>query len=97
VTAALADAACVFFDGTFWSDDELVAPGLGRQRAADMAHLPIGGPGGSLAALAAHRASRRVYIHINNTNPILREDSPERAAVVAAGWTVAHDGLELRL
>jgi pyrroloquinoline quinone biosynthesis protein B len=97
VTTALRDAAGVFFDGTFWSDDELVAPGLGRQRAADMAHLPIGGPGGSLAALAAHRASRRVYIHINNTNPILREDSPERAAVVAAGWTVAHDGLELRL
>jgi pyrroloquinoline quinone biosynthesis protein B len=97
ITAALADADCVFFDGTFWSDDELIGLGLGRQRAADMAHLPVGGPAGSLAALAPPRATRRVYIHINNTNPILREDSPERAAVAAAGWTVAHDGLEMEL
>jgi pyrroloquinoline quinone biosynthesis protein B len=97
VTAALADAACVFFDGTFWSEDELVAPGLGRQRAADMAHLPVGGPAGSLAASALQRVSRRVYTHINNTNPILRDDSPERAAVEAGGWTVARDGLEIVL
>jgi pyrroloquinoline quinone biosynthesis protein B len=97
VTAALADAACVFFDGTFWSEDELVAPGLGRQRAADMAHLPVGGPAGSLAAPALQRVSRRVYTHINNTNPILRDDSPERAAVEAGGWTVARDGLEIVL
>jgi len=97
VRDALAGAACVFFDGTFWSNDELIALGLGGQRAEDMAHLPVGGPGGSLAALADHRGSRRVYIHINNTNPILRDDSPERAAVEAAGWTVAHDGLEIEL
>ena len=90
-------AACVFFDGTFWSDDELPALGLGSQRARDMAHLPIGGPEGSLAALAALQAGRRVYIHINNTNPILRDDSPERAAVEAGGWTVAHDGLEFEV
>ncbi len=97
VRDALAGAACVFFDGTFWSNDELITLGLGRQRAADMAHLPIGGPEGSLAALADHRTGRRVYIHINNTNPILREDSPERAAVEAGGWTIAHDGLEIEL
>lgn len=97
VRRALAGAACVFFDGTFWSNDELIALGLGGQRAEDMAHLPIGGPGGSLAALADHRSARRVYIHINNTNPILREDSPERAAVEAAGWTVARDGMEIEL
>ena len=97
VRDALDGAACVFFDGTFWSDDELPALGLGSQRARDMAHLPIGGPEGSLAALAAHRADRRVYIHINNTNPILRDDSPERAAVEAGGWTVAHDGLEFEV
>ena len=54
-----------------------------------MAHLPVGGAGGSLAALRGLRAPRRVYIHINNTNPLLREDSPERAAVDAAGWEVA--------
>jgi len=93
----VASAACVFFDGTFWSNDELIALGLGRQRAEDMAHLPVGGPGGSLAALGDDRTGRRVYIHINNTNPILRDDSPERAAVEAAGWTVAHDGLEIAL
>jgi pyrroloquinoline quinone biosynthesis protein B len=97
VIDALDGAACVFFDGTFWSSDELVALGLGSQRAEDMAHLPIGGPGGSLAALADQRPGRRFYIHVNNTNPILREDSPERAAVEAGGWTVAHDGMELEL
>jgi pyrroloquinoline quinone biosynthesis protein B len=97
VRHALEGAACAFFDGTFWSNDELIALGLGSQRAEDMAHLPVGGPGGSLAALADQRSGRRVYIHINNTNPILREDSPERAAVEAGGWTVAHDGLEIEL
>jgi len=97
VSDALEGAACVFFDGTFWSNDELIALGLGSQRAEDMAHLPVGGPGGSLAALADHRTGRRIYIHVNNTNPILREDSPERAAVEAEGWTVAHDGLEIAL
>lgn len=97
VLDALEGAACVFFDGTFWSNDELIALGLGTQRAADMAHLPVGGPEGSLAALAGVRSGRRVYIHINNTNPILREDSPERSAVEAGGWTVAHDGMEIEL
>ena len=97
VRDAVAGAACVFFDGTFWSNDELVALGLGSQRAEDMAHLPVGGSEGSLARLVDHRAGRRVYIHINNTNPLLRDDSPERAAVEAAGWTVAHDGLEIEL
>ena len=62
-----------------------------------MAHLPVGGPSGSLAQLADLSAARRVYIHINNTNPMLREDSPERAAVVAAGWEIAEDGMEVRL
>ena len=97
VAGALEGAACVFFDGTFWSDDELVALGLGSARARDMAHLPVGGAGGSLAALADVRVARRVYIHVNNTNPILREDSPERTQVEARGWTVAHDGLEIEL
>jgi pyrroloquinoline quinone biosynthesis protein B len=97
VLQALEGAACVFFDGTFWSNDELIALGLGSQRAADMAHLPVGGPGGSLAALADSWSGRRVYIHVNNTNPILRDDSPERSAVEAEGWTVAHDGMEIAL
>lgn len=97
VLAALEVVDCLFFDGTFWSDDELIALGLGSKRADDMAHLPIGGPTGSLAQLADCHASRRVYIHLNNTNPVLREDSGERAAVEAAGWVVAHDGMELEL
>jgi pyrroloquinoline quinone biosynthesis protein B len=62
-----------------------------------MAHLPVGGPGGSLAALRDLQATRRVYIHLNNTNPLLRDDSPERAAVTAAGWEVAWDGMTVEL
>jgi pyrroloquinoline quinone biosynthesis protein B len=97
VRDALADADCIFFDGTFWSSDELPALGLGEKRAEDMAHLPVGGSGGSLAALRGLGASRRLYIHVNNTNPLLRDDSPERAAVEAGGWEVARDGMEVSL
>jgi pyrroloquinoline quinone biosynthesis protein B len=88
--------ACLF-DGTFWASDELVRLGLGTARAEDMAHLPIGGVEGSLAALSALRAGRRIFTHINNTNPILVEGSPERGAVEAAGWEVAEDGLTIDL
>jgi pyrroloquinoline quinone biosynthesis protein B len=95
--AAIDGTQCVFFDGTFWAADELIALGLGDKRAADMAHLPIGGADGSLALLEKIKVPRRYYIHINNTNPILREDSAERAALEAAGWRVAHDGLEFEL
>jgi pyrroloquinoline quinone biosynthesis protein B len=94
---ALDGADAVFFDGTFWSSDELPALGLGTKRAEEMAHLPVGGPGGSLARLAGLRARRRVYIHINNTNPMLRDDSAERQQVDAAGWEIARDGMEVRL
>lgn len=97
VAQALEGADCVFFDGTFWSDDELPALGLGEKRARDMAHAPLGGPDGSLTALTALRAPRKVLIHINNTNPLLREDSPERAQVTACGWEIAYDGLEVSL
>jgi pyrroloquinoline quinone biosynthesis protein B len=94
---AVADADVVFFDGTFWASDELIAAGLGTRRAEDMSHWPIGGPGGSLELLSRLPARRKVLIHVNNTNPILREDGPERAALAAAGVEVAHDGLELSL
>ena len=97
VRRAVEQAECVFFDGTFWSATELIDLKLGQKRAEDMAHLPIGGAGGSLAALADLRASRRVFIHVNNTNPILREDSVEGEAVRAAGWQVAADGMEIVL
>ena len=97
VRRAIAGADVVFFDGTFWSSDELPAQGLGTKRAEQMAHLPVAGPGGSLAQLAGLGAGRRIYIHVNNTNPMLREDSSERAAVAAAAWEVAWDGMEVRL
>lgn len=93
----VADADVVFFDGTFWTRDELVALGVTTRYAEDMAHWPLSGPHGSLAFLRTLRAARKLFIHINNTNPILREDSAERAAVHAAGVEVAEDGLELSL
>ncbi|HYB41388.1 MAG TPA: pyrroloquinoline quinone biosynthesis protein PqqB [Candidatus Methylomirabilis sp.] len=97
VRQALDGADCAFLDGTFWSDDELPALKLVDKRAEDMAHLPVSGETGSLAVLAGLSAPRRILIHINNTNPLLREDSPQRRAVAAAGWEVAHDGMEIAL
>jgi pyrroloquinoline quinone biosynthesis protein B len=97
IRRALDGADVVFFDGTFWSSDELPGLGLGTKRAEEMAHLPVGGATGSLARLAGVRAGRRVYIHVNNTNPMLREDSAEHAAVAAAGWEIAWDGMEVSL
>ena len=96
VAQTLARADVFFFDGTFWSSDELIAAGLGTRRAEDMAHWPVGGAEGSLAFLARQRG-RRILIHVNNTNPILRDESAERQALTAAGIEVAADGLELTL
>lgn len=89
-------ADALMFDGTFWSEDELITLGLGQAHARDMAHVPVGGSGGSLARLST-LPRRRVYTHINNTNPMLRQDSAERAAVESAGWEIAYDGLEVVL
>jgi pyrroloquinoline quinone biosynthesis protein B len=90
-------AGAVFFDGTFWSSDELVALGASNRRAEDMSHWPIGGPEGSLNFLRGLDVPRRIYIHINNSNPILIEDSPEHARVRAERVEVAEDGMELTL
>jgi pyrroloquinoline quinone biosynthesis protein B len=95
VDALVDDADAIFFDGTFWSDDELIAQGLGKARARDMAHVPVGGKDGSLARLGRVRAAHRVYTHVNNTNPMLRDSSAERAEVGRAGWQVAFDGMEI--
>ena len=95
--AALAQTECLMFDGTFWSEDELPGQGLLNKRARDMAHWPIGGEQGSAKFLAGLRAKRRVLIHINNTNPILREAGPEAAQLKAAGIDIAYDGMELTL
>jgi len=101
MTPHLADrlrgAAAVFFDGTLWSDDEMVRAGLGPKTGRRMGHMSVSGPDGTLAAFQGLGVHRRVLMHINNSNPILLEDSPERAAVNAAGWDVAWDGMEVRL
>lgn len=93
----LAQADTLLFDGTFWADDELIALGISDRTARDMDHLPIAGPGGSLEQLAALPCQRRIYTHINNTNPILLEHSPERATVDRTGVIVGFDGLQLTL
>jgi len=95
--ATFESADCVFFDGTFWAGDELIALGLGDKRAEQMAHLPVGGADGSLQALSGIRAPKRIYIHINNTNPLLRPRSPERKQAEAGGWEIACDGMEVNL
>jgi pyrroloquinoline quinone biosynthesis protein B len=92
----LARADVVLFDGTLFRDDEMIAAQTGSKTGRRMGHMPIDGTGGSLAALEGLRA-RRIYVHINNTNPILVEGSPERACVTSRGWEVAEDGLEVTL
>jgi pyrroloquinoline quinone biosynthesis protein B len=89
------DATCLFFDGTVWSDAELMAFGQSPRLARELAHLPVGGPTGSLELLGSLPVARRYYTHLNNTNPMLREGSAERRAIEARGWSVAEDGLEL--
>jgi pyrroloquinoline quinone biosynthesis protein B len=95
---ALASADAVLVDGTFWTDDEMIALGLSGKTARDIGHLPQSGAGGMIEWLAKLPArTRKLLIHINNTNPILDEDSPERAQLAAAGIEICADGMEIRL
>ncbi|NML45602.1 pyrroloquinoline quinone biosynthesis protein PqqB [Ramlibacter sp. G-1-2-2] len=95
---AMCTADAVLVDGTFWTDDEMIRLGLSRHRARDIGHLALSGNGGMLDWLARLPSpTRRFLIHVNNTNPILDEDSPERAALAAAGVTVCEDGMEIVL
>jgi pyrroloquinoline quinone biosynthesis protein B len=96
IAARLAGADAVLFDGTLFTDDEMIAAGAGTKTGRRMGHMPISGPDGTLAALKG-MARRRILIHINNTNPILIEDSAERRAVEAAGFEVAEDGMRIEL
>jgi len=93
----LAGAALVFFDGTTFTDDEMVNLGLSKKTAWRMGHVAMSGEKGSLERLASCAIRRKIYVHINNTNPVLIEDSPQRAAVERAGWDVAYDGMEICL
>jgi pyrroloquinoline quinone biosynthesis protein B len=97
VISRFAASDLVLVDGTFWRDDELARLGISDRRASDMGHVPLSGPGGTLEVLAGLERPRKALVHINNTNPILLEDSPEREAVVRAGVEVAYDGLEVEL
>jgi pyrroloquinoline quinone biosynthesis protein B len=97
VLARFAASDLVLVDGTFWRDDELPRLGISDRSARDMGHVPLSGLGGSLEVLGGLEGPRKVLVHINNTNPILLEDSAEREAVVRAGVEVAYDGLEVEL
>ena len=93
----LRGADAVFFDGTLWADDEMVRAGLGPKTGMRMGHMSVSGSEGTLAAFDGLGVQRRILLHINNSNPILLDDSAERAEVEAAGWQVAYDGMELAL
>jgi pyrroloquinoline quinone biosynthesis protein B len=88
---------CLLLDGTFWTDDEMIRLDIGDKRAADMGHLPQSGVGGMIEILGDYPRQRKVLIHINNTNPILDEDSMERARLTAVGIEVAFDGMDITL
>jgi pyrroloquinoline quinone biosynthesis protein B len=90
-------AGCLMFDGTVFTDDEMREAGVGAKTGARMGHLAISGPGGSLEALRSARVSRKVYVHINTTNPILEPGSEAERQVKAAGWEVGFDGMEIEL
>ena len=93
----LRGAPLVFFDGTLWRDDEMIQLGVGSKTGKRMGHLSMSGADGVIAAFRDLDVGRKVSIHINNTNPVLLEDSPERAEAERAGWMIAHDGMELTL
>jgi pyrroloquinoline quinone biosynthesis protein B len=94
-TAASADL--VLIDGTFWSDDEMRQTGRSEQSATEIGHIPCSGPDGLLAQFPANARGRKILFHINNTNPILDEDSPEHRLALEAGFEIAYDGLEITL
>ncbi|MBS9478025.1 pyrroloquinoline quinone biosynthesis protein PqqB [Ancylobacter radicis] len=93
----LAGADAVFFDGTLWRDDEMVQAGVGTKTGKRMGHMSMSGDEGSMAALAGLDIGRRIYVHINNTNPVLIDGSPERVTANRAGWEIAEDGMEIVL
>ncbi len=87
----------VFFDGTLWRDDEMIRLGVSDKTGRRMGHISMSGEDGAIAAFRDLDVKRRVFIHINNSNPVLLDDSPERQLAEAAGWEIAYDGMEVRL
>jgi len=97
VRAEIEGCDCLLIDGTCWRDDELVRLGLAGKTSREMGHLPIDGPDGSLAQLPSLGVRRTIFVHMNNTNPILLADTPERRVVEDSGMEVAMDGLEVEV
>jgi len=95
--AHLAGSALVFFDGTLWSDDEMIRLAVGSKTGKRMGHMSMSGEDGTIAAFHDLGVGRRIFIHINNSNPVLLDDSPERHIANAAGWEIAYDGMEVTL
>ena len=93
----LANSALVFFDGTLWQDDEMIRMGIGVKTGRRMGHISMCGEDGAIAAFCGLGVRRRIFIHINNSNPVLLADSPERREAEAAGWEIAYDGMEIAL
>jgi pyrroloquinoline quinone biosynthesis protein B len=93
----LSGAAMVFFDGTVWRDDELIAAGLGSKTGSSMGHIAMSGEMGAIAALENLGIERKIFLHINNSNPALLHDSEERRAAERAGWQIPADGTEITL
>ncbi len=93
----LEEADCLLVDGTCWTNDEMAVLGIANKMSLDMGHLPQSGPGGMIEVLRPLKASRKVLIHINNTNPILREDSGERRKLEAENIEVSYDGMDITL
>ncbi|HTG38892.1 pyrroloquinoline quinone biosynthesis protein PqqB [Sphingomonas sp.] len=97
LTARLNGADMVFFDGTLWRDDEMVVAGLGSKTGRRMGHMSLSGDEGTLAAFRSIEVGRKVIIHMNNSNPVLLADTPERTEAEDAGWIVGEDGMEFAL
>ena len=87
----------VFFDGTLWTDDEMIRDNVGVKTGKRMGHMSISGPAGTLAAFATLEVKRKVFIHLNTTNPVLIEGTEERQKVEAEGWEVSFDGMTVEL
>jgi pyrroloquinoline quinone biosynthesis protein B len=97
LAARLEGSDAVFFDGTLWRDDEMLLEGVGTKTGRRMGHMSMSGPDGSMAAVAPLGITRKIYVHMNNTNPVLRPDSAERAEAERNGWEIAWDGMEVTL
>ena len=93
----LEGAALVFFDGTVWRDDELIAAGLGNKTGQGMGHISMSGEHGAIASLKGLDIGRKVFLHINNSNPALLHGSDERKTAEQAGWHIPADGMEITL